>query len=63
VAAVKMTAKRRFNYAAKVIEPGDKFTADTEQDANVLTVVGHAEREVEVESKRTYKRRDMRVEH
>lgn len=66
MARVSMVAKRRFAYAGKVIESDQHFEADTEQDANVLVVAGHAapsSNEDAPREKRAYRRRDMRAEH
>jgi hypothetical protein len=64
MAAVRMKANRRFEYAAKVLEAGAEFNADNEGDAQVLAIAGLASRETEAppqEMKRRYQRRDMRA--
>jgi hypothetical protein len=68
---VTMTAKRRFAYADKSIDAGQKFEARSEQDAHVLEVAGFASREgpapdqeeAKRQAKQRYRRRDMRSEH
>jgi hypothetical protein len=57
---MKLKALKKFEYATRMLEPGDEFDCE-DKHVQTLTVIGHAE-EVKEQTKRKYQRRDMQAE-
>ncbi len=58
-----LVANSRFPYRQKMLEAGEEFEPESERDAEILKLAGKASlKEDEGQTKRAYKRRDMKAE-